>query len=143
MAITATGWAIHEDVGGYWLGDVHELLSNTMVAVALAHVAGVVLARYRIGRRSRCLCSKSRGREEGGSEATRKQGLKRLIHTTNATEGLHGNCGRACRHQGTFPSMLQPAGWSGWRYAKSRRITHTKVSQVPQCMDACNSVRIA
>ena len=46
LAITATGWAIHEDVGGEWIGDAHELFANTMVAVVLVHVAGVVLASW-------------------------------------------------------------------------------------------------
>ncbi len=42
--IAASGWSIYNDIGGDWLEEVHELLGNTLLAVVLVHVAGVLLA---------------------------------------------------------------------------------------------------
>lgn len=42
-ATTAAGWALDAELAGHWLEEVHEALANTMLAVALVHVAGVVL----------------------------------------------------------------------------------------------------
>ena len=44
LAIVATGWAIYNDVGGEWLGEVHEGAANFMLFVVGVHVAGVVVA---------------------------------------------------------------------------------------------------
>jgi cytochrome b len=37
----ASGWLVYEDIGGEWLGELHEGLAATMLAVAALHVAGV------------------------------------------------------------------------------------------------------
>ncbi len=44
LAITASGWATFNDVGGAWLGGLHEGAANLMLAVVGVHVAGVLLA---------------------------------------------------------------------------------------------------
>lgn len=44
VAITASGWAIYNDVGGDWLEELHEIAANIMLAVVGVHVAGVVIA---------------------------------------------------------------------------------------------------
>jgi cytochrome b len=40
----ASGWLVYEDIGGEWLGELHEALASGMLAVALLHVAGVVVS---------------------------------------------------------------------------------------------------
>lgn len=37
----ASGWLIYEDIGGEWLGELHEGLAATMLTIAALHVAGV------------------------------------------------------------------------------------------------------
>jgi cytochrome b len=44
VAIVGTGWAIYNDVGGEWLGELHEGAANFMLAVVGVHIAGVVVA---------------------------------------------------------------------------------------------------
>jgi cytochrome b len=44
IGIVATGWAIYNDVGGEWLGELHEVAANLMLGVVAVHVAGVVIA---------------------------------------------------------------------------------------------------
>ena len=44
VALVASGWAIYNDVGGEWLGEVHEGAANFMLFVAGVHVAGVLVA---------------------------------------------------------------------------------------------------
>jgi cytochrome b len=39
----ATGVATYEELGGEWLAELHEVAGNTMLAVVLVHVAGVVV----------------------------------------------------------------------------------------------------
>jgi cytochrome b len=40
----ASGWLVYQDIGGEWLGEVHEALASGMLAVAVLHVAGVVVS---------------------------------------------------------------------------------------------------
>ncbi|MEO5794813.1 MAG: cytochrome b/b6 domain-containing protein [Rhodoferax sp.] len=40
----ATGWAVYNDIGGEWIEEMHELGGNAMLAVVIAHIAGVVVA---------------------------------------------------------------------------------------------------
>lgn len=40
----ASGWLVYQDMGGEWLGEVHEALASGMLAVAGLHVAGVVVS---------------------------------------------------------------------------------------------------
>jgi len=36
------GWAAYNDIGGDWLGELHEGLAVTMLTVVIVHVAGVI-----------------------------------------------------------------------------------------------------
>jgi cytochrome b len=42
LATAGSGWAVQADLGGDWLEELHEILANTMLAVVVVHVAGVV-----------------------------------------------------------------------------------------------------
>ncbi len=46
LAVTASGWAIYQEVGGNWLEEAHEVLASLMLAVVGVHVAGVVLGSW-------------------------------------------------------------------------------------------------
>ncbi len=37
----ATGYAAYNDIGGNWMEEVHEAAANSLLAVALVHIAGV------------------------------------------------------------------------------------------------------
>ena len=43
-ATAASGWAAFAKIGPEWLGDVHEGLSNATVALAVVHVAAVIVS---------------------------------------------------------------------------------------------------
>ena len=40
----ATGYATYEELGGEWIEDVHEGVSNTMLALVVVHVLGVLVS---------------------------------------------------------------------------------------------------
>lgn len=42
LAVVATGWADYNDVGGDWVEDAHDYLSEAMLAVIGVHVLGVI-----------------------------------------------------------------------------------------------------
>ena len=42
LAVAATGWGVHTDVGGEWFEEAHEIAATAMLAVVIAHVLGVV-----------------------------------------------------------------------------------------------------
>jgi cytochrome b len=44
LLITASGWAVYNEVGPEWLEEAHELAGNAMLAVVGLHIAGVLLA---------------------------------------------------------------------------------------------------
>ena len=46
VAIVATGYAVYNDIGGDWLGELHEGVANAMLVLVAVHVAGVVFASY-------------------------------------------------------------------------------------------------
>lgn len=46
LAVTASGWATYQDVGGHWLEEVHEAAANLMLGMVGVHVAGVLLASW-------------------------------------------------------------------------------------------------
>ncbi|MDD5364359.1 MAG: cytochrome b/b6 domain-containing protein [Gallionellaceae bacterium] len=43
LATAATGWPVYQDIGGEWLGELHEGVVNAMLAVVLIHLAGVLV----------------------------------------------------------------------------------------------------
>ena len=45
-AVTATGWANYNELGGEWLEEVHEAAANLMLGVVLVHVAGVIVGSW-------------------------------------------------------------------------------------------------
>jgi len=45
-ATALTGWSAYQELGGEWLEDLHEVMANTMLAVVLVHVSGVVLGSW-------------------------------------------------------------------------------------------------
>jgi cytochrome b len=46
VAVTATGWANYNEIGGEWLGEVHEAAANLMLGVVVVHVVGVVVGSW-------------------------------------------------------------------------------------------------
>lgn len=44
FATAGSGWAAYAELGGEWLGEFHEVLAGTMLAVVGLHVAGVVVS---------------------------------------------------------------------------------------------------
>lgn len=42
----ATGYAIYSELGGEWLDELHEGAANTMLALVLVHVAGVMVSSW-------------------------------------------------------------------------------------------------
>ena len=43
-AVTASGWALYNDLSGEWLEDLHEVAANLMLSVIGAHVAAVLIS---------------------------------------------------------------------------------------------------
>jgi cytochrome b len=39
----ASGWLVYQDIGGHWLEELHEGLAKAMLALAVVHVAGVIV----------------------------------------------------------------------------------------------------
>lgn len=46
LAISFSGLATYNDIGGEWLEDLHEGTSNAMLAVVVVHIAGVVVSSF-------------------------------------------------------------------------------------------------
>lgn len=44
VLVTASGWAVYNDLGPEALEELHELAANTMLAVVVAHVLGVIVS---------------------------------------------------------------------------------------------------
>lgn len=42
--LTASGWALYNEVGGDWLEELHELLANGLLALVAVHVAAVIVS---------------------------------------------------------------------------------------------------
>jgi len=40
----ATGYATYNDVGGHWLEELHEGVANTLLAVVIVHISGVLVS---------------------------------------------------------------------------------------------------
>lgn len=46
LAITASGWAIYDDIAGEWMGEVHEAAANLMLIIVGIHIAAVLLSSW-------------------------------------------------------------------------------------------------
>jgi cytochrome b len=46
LAVSASGWATYQDIGGHWLEEAHEAAASLMLAVVGVHVAGVVVGSW-------------------------------------------------------------------------------------------------
>jgi cytochrome b len=46
LAVTASGWATFNQLGGDWLEELHEAVANIMLAVVGVHVAGVAISSW-------------------------------------------------------------------------------------------------
>jgi len=46
VASGLSGWALYEEIGGEWLEELHEFMSNAMLAVVAVHVAGVLASSH-------------------------------------------------------------------------------------------------
>lgn len=44
LAVTASGWATFNEVGGDWLEEAHEVLATLMLGIVGLHIAGVVVS---------------------------------------------------------------------------------------------------
>jgi hypothetical protein len=49
LAITASGWASFDQLGGEWLKEMHETVAHLMLAIVGVHVAGVLLSSWMHG----------------------------------------------------------------------------------------------
>jgi cytochrome b561 len=71
LAIVVSGWAVYNDVGGSLLEELHEVVSNLMLAIVAVHVAGVVMASRM--HKENLVLSMLTGKKEGASA----QGIRR------------------------------------------------------------------
>jgi len=46
VAVSATGWATYNEIGGGWLEELHEVTANAMLAIVGVHLAGVLLGSW-------------------------------------------------------------------------------------------------
>jgi len=46
IAITASGWATFNEIGGKWLEEGHEIAANVMLALVGAHIAGALISSW-------------------------------------------------------------------------------------------------
>ena len=46
LAVTASGWALYNDLGGHLLEEVHEAIASAMLALVGVHVAAVLLGSW-------------------------------------------------------------------------------------------------
>jgi len=45
-ATVASGYAVYNEIGGDWLGEVHEVVGNAMLLLAGVHIVGMAVASY-------------------------------------------------------------------------------------------------
>ena len=46
IGVTATGWATYGDVGGHWVGELHEGIATAMLALVGVHVVAVIASSW-------------------------------------------------------------------------------------------------
>lgn len=46
IAITASGWATYNEIGGKWLEEIHEAGASIMLAVVIAHIVGAIVSSW-------------------------------------------------------------------------------------------------
>ena len=46
VAVSATGWATYNEIGGGWLEELHEVTANAMLAIVGVHLFGVLLGSW-------------------------------------------------------------------------------------------------
>lgn len=66
LLVAGSGWAVYSDIGGDWLEELHEAAANTMLALVLVHVAGVVASSWL--HRENLVRGIVTGRKQGGSD---------------------------------------------------------------------------
>ncbi|MEO8101990.1 MAG: cytochrome b/b6 domain-containing protein [Betaproteobacteria bacterium] len=78
IAITASGWATFNDVGGKWLEEGHEVAATVMLMLVGAHVAGALFSSWL--HRENLIGAMISGRKPGKPE----DGIRRAWHTVAA-----------------------------------------------------------
>jgi cytochrome b len=46
LAVSASGWAVYNDIAGGWPEEVHEAAANVMLAIVGIHIAGVLIGSW-------------------------------------------------------------------------------------------------
>lgn len=65
LAVAGTGWAAHAELGGDWLGELHEGAATAMLVVVVGHVLGVIALS--LAQRENLVLSLLSGRKAGAS----------------------------------------------------------------------------
>ena len=79
----ASGWATYQELGGDWLGEVHEVLTAGMLTVIIVHVVGVVVSSKLHGENlARAMLTGNKlGKAEEAIASTRAWALPLLLAT--------------------------------------------------------------
>ena len=74
LAVTATGWATYNEVGGEWLEEAHEAAASLMLGVVVIHVAGVLVGSraHRENLIGSMITGRKRGQPQEGIRGSRR-----------------------------------------------------------------------